>query len=173
MQWPDPPQMTIEQGKDYQATIKTNFGDVVVQLLPEDAPIAVNNFIFLSGQGFYDGVKFHRIVKGFVIQGGDPTGTGSGGPGYRFADEKVSREYIAGTVAMANAGPDTNGSQFFITLTDLSNRLPKNYTIFGLVTSGFDIVETIGDVQVTQSSSGELSSPTKDVSINGVVIETK
>ena len=173
MQWPNPPQMTIEQGKPYQATIRTSLGDVIVQLFPEDAPLTVNNFVFLSGQGFYDGVKFHRIVKGFVIQSGDPTGTSSGGPGYRFDDEKVSRDYIAGTMAMANAGPDTNGSQFFITLTDLSNRLPKNYTIFGLVTSGLDFVEKIGDVQVTQSPGGELSSPTTDVNINGVVIEAK
>lgn len=173
MQWPNSPQMTIDQDKEYHAIIRTNFGDITVQLFPEDAPLAVNNFVFLSRQGFYDGVKFHRIVKGFVIQSGDPTGTGSGGPGYRFADEKVSRDYIAGTVAMANAGPDTNGSQFFITLTDLSGRLPKNYTIFGLVTSGFDVVEKIGDVQVTQSPSGELSSPTMDVDINSVVIETE
>jgi len=173
MQWPNPPQMTIDQSKEYQATIKTDIGDIDVRLFPKDAPLAVNNFVFLSGQGFYDGVKFHRIVKGFVIQGGDPTGTGSGGPGYRFADEKIDRDYIAGTLAMANAGPDTNGSQFFITLTDLSSRLPKNYTIFGLVTSGFGVVEKIGDVPVTMSPGGELSSPTMDVSVNGVVIEAK
>lgn len=171
MQWANPPKMEIEEGKQYKATIKTNFGDVTIELFPEDAPIAVNNFVFLAKQGFYDGVKFHRVIKGFVIQGGDPTGTGTGGPGYRFADENVSRDYVVGTLAMANAGPDTNGSQFFITLSDLSGRLPKNYTIFGLVTGGFDVVEKIGDVQVTQSPSGEPSSPTTDVTIDSVVIE--
>ena len=173
MQWPNPPQMAIDQSKKYQATIKTDLGDIIVQLFPEDAPLAVNNFVFLSGQGFYDGVKFHRIVEGFVIQSGDPTGTGSGGPGYRFADEQVSRDYITGTVAMANAGPDTNGSQFFITLSDLSGKLPKNYTIFGLVTSGFDVVEKIGDMQVTQSPGGERSMPVTNVNINSVIIETE
>ena len=146
MQWPNPPQVTIEQGKEYQATIKTNLGDIIVQLFPEDAPLAVNNFVFLSGQGFYDGVKFHRIVKDFVIQGGDPTGTGSGGPGYRFADEKVSRDYIAGTVAMANAGPDTNGSQFFITLGPTPH-LDNRHAVFGKVTKGMDIVKKIGSTK--------------------------
>jgi len=173
MKWANPPQMTIDENKEYQATINTNFGDIIVQLFPKDAPIAVNNFVFLSSQGFYDGVKFHRVVKGFVIQGGDPTGTGSGGPGYKFADEQITRDYILGTLAMANAGPNTNGSQFFITLTNLSGRLPKNYTIFGLVVGGFEIVEKISDVSVVQSPSGELSSPTVDVYINSVIIETK
>ena len=173
MEWSNPPQMTIDENKEYQATINTNFGDIVVQLFPKDAPIAVNNFVFLASQGFYDGVKFHRVVKGFVIQSGDPTGTGSGGPGYKFADEQITRDYVLGTLAMANAGPNTNGSQFFITLADLSGRLPKNYTIFGLVISGFDIVEKIGDVPLAQSPGGELSSPTVDVHINSVTIETK
>ncbi len=173
MQWPNPPPMSIDQSKEYQATIKTNFGDIVVQLLPEDAPLAVNNFVFLARQGFYDGVKFHRVVKGFVIQGGDPTGTGTGGPGYKFADEEVTRDYIAGTLAMANAGPNTNGSQFFITLVDLSGQLPKNYTIFGLVTSGFDVVQQIGDVSVTRAPSNELSLPTVDVHIDSITIEEK
>ncbi len=173
MEWSNPPQMTIDENKEYQATINTNFGDIVVQLFPKDAPIAVNNFVFLASQGFYDGVKFHRVVKGFVIQSGDPTGTGSGGPGYKFADEPVTRDYVSGTLAMANAGPNTNSSQFFITLTDLSSRLPKNYTIFGLVIGGFEIVEKISDVPVTQSPSGELSSPTVAVHINSVIIETK
>jgi peptidylprolyl isomerase len=145
----------------------------VVQLFPKDAPIAVNNFVFLARQGFYDGVKFHRVVKGFVIQGGDPTGTGTGGPGYAFSDEKVTRDYIAGTLAMANAGANTNGSQFFITLADLSTELSKNYTIFGLVASGFDIVQKIGDVPITRSPSGEISLPTEDIHINSITIEEK
>ena len=174
MQWSSPPPMTIDQGKQYMATIKTNFGDIGVQLLPKDAPLAVNNFVFLARQGFYDGVKFHRVVKGFVIQGGDPTGTGTGGPGYKFADEKVSKDYVAGILAMANAGPNTNGSQFFITLANLSGRLPKNYTIFGQVTSGFDVVQKIGDVPVkAKSPGGEVSSPTVDVYIDSIIIEEK
>jgi len=111
------------------------------------------------------------VVKGFVIQGGDPTGTGGGGPGYKFADEKVTRDYVAGTLAMANAGPNTNGSQFFITLADLN--LPKNYTIFGIVTSGFNIVNKIGDVPVTRAPGGEMSLPTVDVIINSTTIEEK
>jgi cyclophilin family peptidyl-prolyl cis-trans isomerase len=173
MQWSSPPPMSIDQSKEYQATIKTNFGNIVVQLLPKDAPLAVNNFVFLARQGFYDGVKFHRVVKGFVIQGGDPTGTGTGGPGYKFADEKVTRDYVASTLAMANAGANTNGSQFFITLVDLSGQLPKKYTIFGLVTSGFDVVQKIGDVPVTRAPGGELSLPSVDVHIDSITIEEK
>jgi cyclophilin family peptidyl-prolyl cis-trans isomerase len=173
MQWSSPPPMSIDQNKEYQATIKTNLGDIVVQLFPEDVPLAVNNFVFLAQQGFYDGVKFHRVVKGFVIQGGDPTGTGTGDPGYKFADEPVTRDYIAGTLAMANAGADTNGSQFFITLVDLTGQLPKNYTIFGLVTSGFDVVQEIGDVPVARAPSDELSLPTVDVHIDSIIIEEK
>jgi cyclophilin family peptidyl-prolyl cis-trans isomerase len=173
MQWSSPPPMSLDQSKEYQATIKTNLGDIVVELFPKDAPLAVNNFVFLARQGFYDGTKFHRVVKGFVIQGGDPTGTGTGGPGYKFADEPVARDYIAGTLAMANAGPNTNGSQFFITLVDLSGKLPKNYTIFGQVTSGFDVVQKIGDVPVTKNAFDELSSPTVDVHIESIAIVEK
>jgi len=166
--------MTIDQNKQYTATVKSNYGDITVQLFPKDAPLAVNNFVFLSRQSFYNGVKFHRVVKGFVIQGGDPTGTGRGGPGYKFADEPVTKDYVAGTLAMANAGPNTNGSQFFITLADLSGRLPKNYTIFGLVTAGMDVVQKIGAVPVKSEAPGdEVSSPTADVHIDGVVIEEK
>lgn len=172
MQWANPPAMSIDQNKQYTATIKTNFGGIAVQLFPKDAPIAVNNFVFLARQGFYDGVKFHRVVKGFVIQGGDPTGTGTGGPGYTFADEKVTKDYVTGTLAMANAGPNTNGSQFFITLANLN--LPKNYTIFGIVTGGFDIIQKIGNVPVKVSPlSGENSLPTVDVYIDSVSIVEK
>ncbi len=172
MQWPNPPPMSIDENKQYTATIKTNFGDIVVQLFPKDAPVAVNNFVFLARQGFYDGVKFHRVVKGFVIQGGDPTGTGTGGPGYKFVDEKVTRDYVTGTLAMANAGPNTNGSQFFITLADLVS-LPKNYTIFGIVTSGIDVIKKIEDVSVTRAPGGEISLPTVDVHINSIAIAVK
>lgn len=171
MQWSSPPAMSIDQNKTYTATLKTNFGDIKVQLFPKDAPLAVNNFVFLARQGYYNNTKFHRIVKGFVIQGGDPTATGTGGPGYRFADEKVTRNYLAGTLAMANAGPNTNGSQFFICLADIG--LPKNYTIFGQATSGMENVKKMGDVKTTMSPGGEMSRPTVDVILTGVTIEEK
>ena len=171
MQWSSPPTITIDQNKTYTATLKTNFGDIKIQLLPKEAPLAVNNFVFLARQGYYNGTKFHRIVKGFVIQGGDPTATGTGGPGYRFADEKVTRNYVGGTLAMANAGPNTNGSQFFICLADIG--LPKNYTIFGLVTSGMDTVGKMGDVKTAISPGGEMSRPTVDVILTSVAIEEK
>jgi len=173
MKWSSPPEMKIDVNKQYQATLKTNKGDITIELFPKEAPLTVNNFVFLARQGFYDGVKFHRVVRGFVIQTGDPTGTGSGGPGYTFPDEPVSRDYVTGTVAMANAGPNTNGSQFFITLADLSATLPKKYTIFGIVTDGFDTVRKIANVPVTVSSSGEMSSPTVDVHIETVIIQEK
>jgi peptidylprolyl isomerase len=165
-----PPPMTIDQNKTYTATIKTNYGDIVIQLLPKEAPLAVNNFVFLARAGFYDGVKFHRVIKGFMIQSGDPTGTGRGGPGYKFADElPTTRGYVQGTLAMANSGYNTNGSQFFITLADLSYSLPKLYSIFGLVTGGMDVVTKIGNVPV-KTANGELSSPTVDVHINTITI---
>jgi len=170
MQWAEPPAMIIDPKKQYEATIATKFGDIKVQLFPDDAPLAVNSFAFLAGQGYFDGVKFHRVVKGFVIQSGDPTGTGRGGPGYRFADETVKKDYVAGTLAMANAGPNTNGSQFFICLENLSGRLPKNYTIFGLVTKGLDVVKKIGEVPVKSGASGEASSPTVDVHIDKITV---
>ncbi len=130
-----------------QATIQTNQGTIVIELFPNDAPKTVENFVTLAGKGYYDGLIFHRVIKGFMIQGGDPTGTGSGGPGYAFADELNSetesykRGYVRGTVAMANAGPNTNGSQFFIMHADTP--LPHNYTIFGRVTSGLEVVDKI------------------------------
>jgi len=162
------PPMTIDPNKTYTATMKTNYGDIVILLLPKNAPITVNNFVFLARQGFYDGVKFHRVIKGFMIQSGDPTGTGMGGPGYKFADElPTSLNYNKGTLAMANAGPNTNGSQFFICLANVS--LPKSYSIFGQVTSGQDVVDKIGNVAV-KSSNGEMSSPTVDVHINTITI---
>jgi cyclophilin family peptidyl-prolyl cis-trans isomerase len=126
-----------------KATISTDKGDIDVDIFLEGAPKAAQNFLDLAKKGFYDGVIFHRIVPGFVIQGGDPTGTGRGGPGYQFADEPFKGEYYRGTLAMANAGPNTNGSQFFIVLDDLMGRLPKSYTIFGQVTRGMDVVDAI------------------------------
>ena len=125
-----------------KATIKTNKGDIVIELYADKAPKTVSNFVYLSELKYYDGLKFHRVVPGFVIQGGDPTGTGSGGPGYQFEDEPVVGDYKAGTLAMANAGPNTNGSQFFICLEDQAG-LPKSYSLFGQVISGMDVVKKI------------------------------
>jgi cyclophilin family peptidyl-prolyl cis-trans isomerase len=136
-----PPAQTIDPAKKYTATIVTTAGTMTAELFPSDAPRTVNNFVTLARDGFYDGVIFHRVIPGFMIQGGDPDGTGRGGPGYKFNDEPVKRRYTRGTLAMANAGPNTNGSQFFIMHADYS--LPPSYTIFGKLTSGEEIVDTI------------------------------
>ncbi len=136
------PELTIDLSKTYKATLHTSEGDIELDLYAADAPQTVNNFVFLANDGFYDGVIFHRTISGFMIQGGDPTGTGTGGPGYRFRDEFHSKtSYNRGTLAMANAGPNTNGSQFFICHADVG--LPNAYTIFGEVTSGMDVVDAI------------------------------
>src|SRR5919199_6970445 len=140
--WSQPPAMEIDPAKTYTAEIETSAGTMTARLYPDDAPKTVNNFVFLARQGFYDGVIFHRTIQGFMIQGGDPTGTGTGGPGYRFADEPVNRRYTKGTLAMANAGPNTNGSQFFI-VHGRDVGLPPSYTIFGQVTDGLDVVDKI------------------------------
>ncbi len=145
-----PPPMQIDMNRTYRALIKTNKGDIQLQLNPAEAPITVNNFVALAREGFYDGVTFHRVVPQFVIQGGDPTGSGSGGPGYKFQDESVKRPYKTGTLAMANAGPNTNGSQFFICLEDQPG-LPPNYTIFGDTVAGMDVVRNIRVGDVMQS----------------------
>ncbi|HCC83323.1 TPA: peptidylprolyl isomerase [Candidatus Uhrbacteria bacterium] len=134
--------LSAEQINGKEVTISTAKGDIVIKLYPETAPNTVSNFVYLISQKFYDGVIFHRREEGFVIQGGDPTGTGRGGPGYSFADElKDDKTYKRGTVAMANAGPNTNGSQFFVMLDDVA--LPHLYTIFGEVTQGMDVVDKI------------------------------
>ena len=125
-----------------KAVIVTDKGTIELELYADRAPKTVSNFVYLAGQKFYDGLTFHRVVPGFVIQGGDPNGTGTGGPGYQFPDEPVVGDYLAGTVAMANSGPDTNGSQFFICLADQPS-LPKSYNLFGQVTSGMDVVQKI------------------------------
>ncbi|MGI8553325.1 MAG: peptidylprolyl isomerase [Dehalococcoidia bacterium] len=137
------PAVTIDPTKQYTATIKTSKGDVVVQLFANDAPKTVNSFVYLAQHHFYDGLNFHRVVPGFVIQGGDPKGDGTGGPGYQLPDEINSHKNDAGTLAMANAGPGTDGSQFFIDLTPQPN-LDGKYTVFGQVTSGLDVVQAIG-----------------------------
>ncbi|CAB4604539.1 unannotated protein [freshwater metagenome] len=138
----NPPAMEIDTNTMYRVTITTPKGDIVMDLDPRIAPQTVNNFIVLARKGFYDGLNFHRVEPGFVIQGGCPEGSGRGGPGYKFADEPVQGNYRQGAVAMANSGPDTNGSQFFICLEDLTGRLPKQYSLFGHVVSGMDVVST-------------------------------
>jgi len=146
--------MAIDKNKKYTATIKTSRGEIVCELFAQDAPKTVNNFVFLARENFYDGTVFHRVIKDFMIQGGDPTGTGRGGPGYRFEDECKSNpnKHKVGTLSMANAGPDTNGSQFFITHV-ATNWLDGKHTVFGKVLKGQDVVNAVqqGDtlVQVT------------------------
>ena len=138
-----PPEMSVDPKRKYRATLETSAGTMTAELFAGEAPRTVNNFVFLAREGFYDGVIFHRVIRGFMIQGGDPTGTGTGGPGYRFADEPVNRKYERGTLAMANAGPNTNGSQFFVMHADYG--LPPSYTIFGKLTAGEEVLDAIAD----------------------------
>ena len=144
-----PPAMSIDTSKQYTAVIETNKGDLVLSLFALDVPRTVNNFVFLAREGFYDGVTFHRIIPDFMAQGGDPTGTGSGGPGYRFADEFTQHTHVAGALSMANAGPNTNGSQFFITYAPQPH-LDGRHSVFGQLTEGMDILKklTNGDTIV-------------------------
>jgi peptidyl-prolyl cis-trans isomerase B (cyclophilin B) len=150
-QWNTAPALEIDPKKNYTATISTDRGDIVVELAPQQAPKTVNNFVFLARQGFYDGVTFHRVINNFMIQGGDPTGTGRGGPGYKFEDETKGNplRHERGVISMANAGPNTNGSQFFITHAPQPH-LDGKHTVFGKVTSGLDVVDAIkqGDKMV-------------------------
>ena len=144
MQWSNPPEMTIDSTKSYSATLQTENGDIILQLFANEAPFTVNNFVFLARQGYYDGVTFHRVIAGFMAQGGDPTGTGAGGPGYNFDDE-VDNDLSfdrQGLLAMANAGPGTNGSQFFITYAPTPH-LTGKHTIFGEVIQGMDVALAI------------------------------
>lgn len=141
-QYDTPPQMTIDTAKRYTAVMKTSHGDVSVELLTDVAPVTVNNFVFLAREGFYDGCTFHRVIPGFVAQGGDPTGTGRGGPGYRFKDELSPTPFVQGIVGMANAGPNTNGSQFYIMLGDAPH-LTGRYTAFGRVVEGMEAILAI------------------------------
>jgi peptidylprolyl isomerase len=163
------PAMQINTAKKYDAVIETSAGSLKAELYVGDAPATVNNFVFLAREGFYAGVPFHRIIKTFMIQTGDPTGTGAGGPGYRFADEKVTRRYDRGTLAMANAGPNTNGSQFFI-MTQNNTTLPPNYTIFGKVTEGLDTLDKLADTPVGPDARGEVSKPATPPTIRSVSI---
>ena len=149
-QYNSAPDLDIDLSKSYTATLDTSHGEIVIEFDPERSPRTVNNFVFLANEGFYDGVIFHRVIENFMIQGGDPTGTGRGGPGYKFRDEiEGPGEYSRGTVAMANAGPNTNGSQFFIVHKDTG--LPHSYTIFGKVTSGMDAVDSIATTDTDSS----------------------
>ncbi len=143
-QWSQPPAMTIDPKLSYRAEMQTNKGLIELELYPQYAPKTVNNFVFLARAGFYDGVRFHRVISNFVIQGGDPTGTGSGGPGYRFEDELLNNplKHETGMLSMANAGPNTNGSQFFITHSPQPH-LNGRHTVFGKVTKGMDVVNAI------------------------------
>lgn len=172
-QWTSAPEMMLEADADYYARITTNQGEIVVDLFESEVPATVNSFAFLANEGFYTNVPFHRIISGFMVQSGDPTGTGSGGPGYRFEDEPFTRDYVRGTLAMANAGPNTNGSQFFITHADLTGKLDKNYTIFGEVTQGMDVVDAIAATPVQPNSRNEPSQPTEPVFIESVEIFTQ
>lgn len=146
-QWATAPQMEIDTAKTYRVTIETSKGNIVLDLYPKFAPKTVNNFVFLTRQGFYDGVSFHRVISNFVVQGGDPTGTGSGGPGYRFEDEVKGNPLIheTGVISMANAGANTNGSQFFITEVP-TPWLDRKHSVFGKVTKGMDVVKKIAAV---------------------------
>ncbi len=158
-------EQVIKAGKSYTAVLKTTAGDITVELA-KNMPITVNNFVFLAKEKFYDGVIFHRTISGFMIQGGDPTGTGMGNPGYKFADEKFTGEYKRGTIAMANSGPNTNGSQFFIMHADYP--LPPSYTIFGMTTSGLDVVD-----KIATAKTGVSDRPVEPVIINTIEITEK
>ena len=145
------PEAQTDANKIYRATITTDRGPIVMDLDPQLAPNTVNNFVGLARQGYYDGLTFHRVVPEFVIQGGCPEGSGRGGPGYKFADEPVQSEYTLGAVAMANSGPNSNGSQFFITIDDCTRKLTKDYNLFGYVVDGIDVAQAtqVGDVMTS------------------------
>jgi peptidyl-prolyl cis-trans isomerase B (cyclophilin B) len=153
-QWENPPAVTIDPGQVYQVKLETTRGDIQLELYPEHAPKTVNNFIFLVNEAFYDGVTFHRVIENFMIQGGDPTGSGRGGPGYRFEDELVGNplKHDSKVISMANAGPNTNGSQFFITHLPQPH-LDGKHTVFGKVTLGEDVVDNIQQGDVIQKAS--------------------
>ena len=144
-----PPPMTIDTSKQYTATIETEKGNLVLELFASDVPMTVNNFVFLARDGFYDGLTFHRVVPDFVVQGGDPKGDGTGGPGYEFDDEITDHTHVAGALSMANSGPNTNGSQFFITYTP-QHHLDGVHSVFGQLIDGMDVMESIeqGDVMI-------------------------
>jgi cyclophilin family peptidyl-prolyl cis-trans isomerase len=171
MEWSQPPEMQIDVNKTYMAVLDTSKGKIVLELFPKEAPKTVNSFVFLAKQGFYDGTEFHRVIPGFMIQGGDRNGEpkGTGGPGYQFENENrgTKRTYEAGTVGMANSGPDTNGSQFFI--MDAAKPLPAaSYTIFGQLKEGQDVVNAIARVDRDRNDR-----PREPVMLKSITIEEK
>ena len=168
-QYSSPPEMSLDPSKSYTATIQTAQGNMTLELFAGEASVTVNNFVFLARERFYDKGAFHRVIKGFMIQGGCPRGDGTGGPGYRFADEAVTRQYVKGTLAMANAGPNTNGSQFFIVHGDNAG-LPPNYTIFGMLSDGTEVLDALADSPVGSGSGGERSRPTERLEIQTIQI---
>ena len=162
----DAPEMGVDPAKRYTATMETSMGTLVIALDPIKAPVTVNNFVFLALHHYYDGIIFHRIINGFVCQGGDPTGTGRGGPGYQFKDElPKAGQYQIGSLAMANAGPNTNGSQFFLISGQSGVQLPPAYALFGQVVKGLEIVEAMQNVETDRSDR-----PLVDVVINSVTV---
>ena len=169
-QYSSPFPTNIDPSRTYTAIVDTSAGSMTLDLFASEAPLTVNNFVNLARDGFYEDGQFHRVIRDFMIQGGCPLGTGTGGPGYRFQDEPVSRKYVKGTLAMANAGPTTNGSQFFI-VHGGDVGLPPNYTIFGMLTDGGEVLDTLANSPVTRSSGGEPSQPTERLSINNITIE--
>ena len=162
------PALTINPAKTYTATLATSCGTIVMNLLPKQAPATVNNFVFLADRGFYNGLTFHRVIPGFVIQGGDPKGDGTGGPGYQFKDELPKTAYTLGDAAMANAGPNTNGSQFFIVQGSQAMSLPRQYSRFGHVTAGQNVVNLIANVPADATT----GKPNQPVWIYSVTIKT-
>jgi cyclophilin family peptidyl-prolyl cis-trans isomerase len=168
-----PPPFTIKENKKYTATVKTSMGTFTMKLFDDEAPCTVNSFVYLAKKRFYDGLTFHRIVKDFVIQGGDPGGDGSGGPGYTFNDELGnSLKYEIGTVAMANSGANTNGSQWFVVTGQQGVQLPKSYTIFGKVTKGLDVVMEIGNAPTVGGSGQDAQMPKEPITIEKVTVKT-
>jgi len=166
-QYQNPPSLILDPNMRYTATIKTAQGDMTLELFPAEAPRAVNNFVFLARDGYYQGNCFHRIIKDFMIQGGCPKGDGTGGPGYKFPDEEVKRSYVKGTLAMANAGPNTNGSQFFI-VHGQQVGLPPNYTIFGELLTGEEILDALATSPMAPG--GEGSRPAERLEIQSIDI---
>lgn len=168
-----PPAMNIDTAKAYTAAMVTDKGTMVIKLFAKDNPVTVNNFVFLARAGFYNTTVFHRVMKGFMIQGGDPRGDGTGGPGYKFNDEKITREYTRGTIAMANSGPNTNGSQFFIMHKDVP--LPKQYVIFGAIdpadATSLATLDAIASSPVTDNGMGEDSKPLTPTVLQSISIK--
>ncbi len=162
------PEMEIDVEQTYRVTLNTTQGSIVIELDSKNTPITSNNFVYLAEKGFYNNTIFHRVIDGFMIQGGDPRGDGTGGPGYTFADEDIVGEYQRGTVAMANSGANTNGSQFFI--MHQGNALPKNYVIFGQVIEGMEVVDSIATAPVAMSLSGEKSRPIQPVMVKSAIV---